>query len=391
MKCRDAGSGPERDDSTIWWTSGIVILCTLLLCGAVSYNALGVTEHKRSRIDYIRSINDFSHSLDLDIKDSEEQLNLPISKMRYRLKRSQADKTIEPLTVILNGDARQIAALVDRIALPEKADQLTAYLTDQFEISSAIKPGSSSRSITIDALAFAMLDLSAYSALYSKPHHRLSIGTKELQVDHRKRRRFLRQISWFHSRKKRRQVAKKIRQGANLLVDSDLLPQFAERMIKKFIVHRGPNCFHAALAFHGSPMTSSSLLNVKKEKDYHRAMINYDELWRTLGRNFYEINPKKVALEYGDMLVFFDVPKDLDGPGQPINFKWIRHAATYLFDGYTWSKGSKSPNTPYSVRTLGEEWQTWRKFTKNMGVKVFRRSQPSVSPQPPMDLADWIY
>ena len=74
-----------------------------------------------------------------------------------------------------------------------------------------------------------------------------------------------------------------------------------------------------------------------------------------------------------------------------VNFKWIRHASTYLFNSYTFSKGSKSPNSPYIVGTLSDEWQTWKKFTKNLGIKVFRRNQNHVKKRPPKDLVDWIY
>jgi hypothetical protein len=121
-------------------------------------------------------------------------------------------------------------------------------------------------------------------------------------------------------------------------------------------------------------------------------MINYDELWRVLSENFYEVNPDKLPLKYGDMLVFFDVPEDdADDLEKPVDFRWIRHTATYLFGGFTFSKGSKSPNTPYTVRTLAEEWKTWKRYTDNLGVKVFRRSQKSVKAAPPRDLTDWIY
>lgn len=119
-------------------------------------------------------------------------------------------------------------------------------------------------------------------------------------------------------------------------------------------------------------------------------MINYDELWRVLNRNFYEINPDKTPLKYGDMVVFMDVPPEFEETGV-VSFRWIRHTATYLFNHYTFSKGSKSPNSPYTVRTLSEEWKTWKKFTSNLGVKVFRRSIKRVKNQPPKDLVDWIY
>jgi len=200
----------------------------------------------------------------------------------------------------------------------------------------------------------------------------------------------MKQIRPFFGKSHRNKLMKKIRRGKPIKVSKHLLPNFAKKMIKKYIVYRGPNCFHAALAFHSPKLTSSSLINVKKEKGYHRAMINYDELWRAINHNFYEVKPDEQPLKYGDMLVFFDVPEDGEDT-HPINFKWIRHTATYLFGGYTFSKGSKSPNTPYTVRTLSEEWSTWKKFTKNLGIKVFRRAKHKVTRKPPKELVDWIY
>ena len=117
-------------------------------------------------------------------------------------------------------------------------------------------------------------------------------------------------------------------------------------------------------------------------------MINYDELWRVLNTHFYEVNVKKYPLKYGDILVFFDVPKDKD---QNVYFKWIKHTAAYLFGSYTFSKGSKSPNTPYTVKTLKEEWKTWDRLTQNLGVKVFRKVQPAHVSAPSPDRYDWIY
>jgi hypothetical protein len=202
----------------------------------------------------------------------------------------------------------------------------------------------------------------------------------------------MRQLSLYLGRAEREELVAKLKRGEAVSVDKLLLPEFARKMVRQYIVYRGPNCFHAALAFHSPSLTSSSLINVKKEAGYHRAMINYDELWRALKSDFYEVNPDKIPLKYGDVLVLFDVPEDVENDlDTPVDFRWIRHAATYLFGGYTFSKGSKSPNTPYTVRTVAEEWKTWKKYTSNLGIKVFRRSAKKVKRAPPMDLNDWMY
>jgi hypothetical protein len=117
-------------------------------------------------------------------------------------------------------------------------------------------------------------------------------------------------------------------------------------------------------------------------------MINYDELWRILQLSFYEINPEQTSIQYGDMIVFFETKTPQYGA---LDFKTLRHAATYLFGGYVFSKGSKSANSPYVVRTLAVEWETWTKYTEKLGVKVFRRNLKHVKTAPPMDPVDWVY
>ena len=82
-------------------------------------------------------------------------------------------------------------------------------------------------------------------------------------------------------------------------------------------------------------LTRSKRVKYKEEKGYHSAMINYDELWRAINGYFHEVDVTKAKLKYGDLVVFFNIPKDLP---EQTNFRWIRHTATYLFDDYTFSK-----------------------------------------------------
>ena len=198
----------------------------------------------------------------------------------------------------------------------------------------------------------------------------------------------MKQLEPFFSERKRRKIFSKIEKGKDLILHRDLLPKFAKKMVKKYSIYRGPNCFHAALAFHDQRLPKSKKVNIKQEKGYHRAMINYDELWRAINRHFYEVDPGKSELKYGDMLVFFNLPQgNFDG----VNFRWIRHTSTYLFDKYTFSKGSKSPNTPYAINTIEQEWHSWANYTKRLGVKVYRRSTEKTMKSTPKDLTDWVF
>jgi hypothetical protein len=368
---------------------GVLGICLAL---AISAPSFGVTQYKTKRSPFLFDITTFTTTLSLPVKDDIETVRMSDATMRERLDKSADDETIEPLTVMLASDDAQIAAMAEKIAINGKEDELSAYLQRQLRQAKPVKKGASIKTVTIDETAYDLVDKEAFADLYSKPHHNLTVDTTLLKKDRTLRREFMRQIGPFFTKDERKQIQEKVNKGAALDVDTELLPEFPRKMVKKYILYRGPNCFHAALAFHSPKLTSSSLINVKDEVGYHRAMINYDELWRVLNTNFYEINPDKQALKYGDMLVFFDVPEDAaDDADVPVDFRWIRHAATYLFGGYTFSKGSKSPNTPYTVRTLAEEWKTWKRYTANLGVKVYRRSTRAIKTRPPVDLTDWIY
>lgn len=118
-------------------------------------------------------------------------------------------------------------------------------------------------------------------------------------------------------------------------------------------------------------------------------MINNDELWRTLELGFYEVDARTTPLAYGDVIVFIEPPKGAQKTA--ISYRDVKHTATYLFGRYVFSKGSKSPNTPYTVKTLKDEWDTWVHISKNIGIKVFRRSSVHATTAPGQDSRDWLY
>ena len=75
-------------------------------------------------------------------------------------------------------------------------------------------------------------------------------------------------------------------------------------------------------------ITRSPRVNLKRENGYHRAMINYDELWIALNTKLYEINPHlSAALRRPVSLL--RCPKEGYGTSELSN-TW--HAARYLFD-----------------------------------------------------------
>ncbi len=362
---------------------------------ALSFSPL--VSHAASRYQdqtttFIFEQKNLKSGMKLPVKDSIEILKMPKDIVSKRLREGTGQSVIEPLTVTVRVEREKIASIANSLATEGNARSLEDYLVKKAQVTPATDESPSHKSIAIDQSAKDLLKVEAISELYQKPHHNLIVEGDSLSEDKPLKAQLIREVSPFLSVKMRDKIAKKINNKSDLDTNKDLLPDFARKMVKKFIPFRGPNCFHAALSFQSPKFTSSSLINVKEEYGYHRAMINYDELWKTLNELFYEVSPEKSALVYGDMLVFFDVPMGKETlPNDEIDFRWIRHTATYLFNGYTFSKGSKSSNTPYAVRTVQDEWKTWAKFTKNLGVKVYRRAPRTVSHLPPMDQIDWLY
>lgn len=365
------------------------IVVTTLGMTLLTQSSLAVTQYKPDRSEFVFDTLKLKPSVSLPVIDIIEDVTADISTLKSRIIKAPKDERVEYLHLNIPAHPKDIAELARRIGRSKNTSELNKYLTEKFKTSKEKARGDGSKRVPIDMAGYKLMDPRKLQKVYARPHHNVHIDASNLRDNPNLLRQTLDQMDGFISYKQRREVFDKIMAGQNVSLEKELLPSFARKMVRKFLAYRGPNCFHASLAFHGQELTESAFINVKREDGYHRAMINYDELWRTINSHFYEVDVTRSPLKYGDMLVFFEVPDS--GSKDITYFRWIRHAATYLFGPYTFSKGSKSPDTPYTVKTMEEELRTWRTYTKNLGVKVFRRSQKHVRKTPPLDLTDWIY
>lgn len=373
----------RKDHIFATFLKAMVSVC--FLAGAPLVTA--ITQYRDMSLKFTKNLQALRPSLNLRVIDSVETLPVPAKVLRSRVTRSIKDDRVERLHLKIPANRKDMAELAATLARPSKSAKLFDYFSEKFQASNEKTSLENTKSVEIDPAAFDLMLPSKVGSLLSKPHHRLEILSNGLKADAAQREELMKQIRDFLPQSDRHEVAAKIKKGENLLVEKDLLPYFARKMAKQFISYKGPNCFHAALAFQGVDFSKSKFINVKVEDGYHSIMINYDELWRAINTSFYEVNPEVSPLKYGDMIVFFDTPQSPEF----INFRWIRHASTYLFGSYTFSKGSKSPDTPYTIKTLEEEWRTWQNLSQNLGVKVYRRAEKQVHKVPPMDLTDWLY
>lgn len=349
---------------------------------------MGITNELKSSDRWFFEYELFRPSLQIPLQDKPTTVKIPKKKMKQRVRRSQTDERVEPFAFFVKKDEDQIKTVARRFAKPGREAHLTNYLLSNVNSAESVRPGSANRNVFISKSAFQLIDQEKFGERFQNLHHTLAMQSAQLQRDPNLLRELLDQAEPYLGEPQIKKVKDKIARGVEVLVDEDFLPEFAKKMVKQFTIFRGPNCFHAALAFQNKKYTNSSAYNLIEEKGYHRAMINYDELWRTLKSEFYEVDVSKAALKYGDIITFFEVPNQ--NPGA-VDYRWIRHTATYLFNGYTFSKGSKSPNTPYTVKTFKDEWDSWQSYVDLMAVKVFRKSGKNVKSAPATDLSDWLY
>lgn len=358
----------------------------LVLAGIwLSIPALAVTDYQAVDLPFTKELGDFKASITPAVRDEVKKISIPQKKLRTRIVNPKKDPTIEPVALMIPRSETGLNQLAEKLAAPGKAKELSDILIDKMKKAGPSNRDSVRVELRPDDLGF--LSLKALGRELQKENHIVTLNTKELASNSKQWDELKDQLSYLLSKEQLSRISKKVRSGVDLSLEDDMLPPFPKRMAGKFIIYRGPNCFHASLSFYDQQMPKSPDINLKEEEGYHRSMINYDELWRVISNQFYEVDPRRSPLKYGDLMVFFQVP---DHAPKTINFKWIRHTSVYLFGPYTYSKGSKSPSTPYSVKTLAEEWNQWKSMVSTLGMRVYRR-QTNGETKLPIGRDDWIY
>lgn len=332
---------------------------------------------------------DLKSSVNLPLVDRSHVIVPSLSTLRKRLERSDKNSSIEPIYISVLKDKKSARTAAHKYAKRRNIEDLYNYLLEAPAGLYESSKKSKYRRVILNQQAMSFISLNKFRKKFAANHHELYIDAQKLKKDPRLSRKLFAQLDMYHPYSKIRDFRDQVANASRISVDESLLPKFAEKMVGKFPIFRGPNCFHASVAFQDEKFPTYSYVNLREEPDHHKVMINHDELWRILTTYFYEVNPKESDLKYGDIIAFFDVPKGQQN--KPVSYKWLKHASSYLFSGYLFSKGSKSPNTPYSVKTLNEEWNTWKKYTTNLNVKVFRRSFKNVKRVPPANRTDWLF
>jgi hypothetical protein len=328
--------------------------------------------------------------LAIETTSEPQQLVIPSALISYRIAHSAADPRIEAVTLKVPRDPEKVAHYATSIAVPGKAQELAAALGQQQRIlPQKLQKEGEPLLVKVDEALAPLVDPAVLTAPGGmSTHQHLAIKSAFLRENTAIKDGLLAELALFLSAHQRRELVDELRRKERIEVEQLLLPPFARRVVGKFSVYQGLNCFHAALSFQNPDYTRSPFYNINQEKDHHRLMINSDELWRVLKRDFYPLPSLTTPVKFGDILLYFELasasPK---GPG----VNEIRHASVYLLDNYTFSKGSKSSYTPYVIKLLADEWKFWAAKTKNLGIKIFRRYGNYVTKLPSPDRIDWLY
>ena len=335
--------------------------------------------------DWLEDIGEIKRGLSLPVQDHLEYVHPSSQMLLERLHNVYGRIDNEEPSFYIGTAKANLEQFVKEVAIRGKRRDLYRLLLQ--------KKKASEKRMRV-SLTDEMLKLVDLQALLEKAfvhsHHRLLLDAEALIQDPQLAKKLVAEIRPFMNRRDLVDLADKLEHQKSIEIDRDLLPPFARMAVKNFSHFKGPNCFHAALAFQDPSIPKTPLFNASRKGDYHWQMINYDELWRVLENSFYEVHPESTALKYGDVLVFFDSPEELN-PGAQINFHWIKHAAVYLFGEYTFSKGSKSANSTYTVNTLAEEFEGWQNRLNHLTIKIFRKSLIRVKNLPYVDQHDWFF
>ena len=316
-----------------------------------------------------------------------EEVSQEYSILLKRLKNPRGKISVEPPYIYVESSLEYLQELARDIALPGNEKTVLEFFIKQV--------GNFKRKevkVLLNENVIKMVDINSFiNNYYTAYHHNVKINTQFLKDNIQLRKEFVKQLSYFLTSKELNKVLSRIDKDETMSVDEHILPSFAKKTVKKYYEYRGLNCFHAALTFQDRGIPKSVYLHPLRHNGYNWRMINNDELWRVLHEGFYEVEANISELKFGDILAFFDKPGEAVDGGF-VDFRWLKHATVYLFGEFTFSKGSKSANTAYTVNTLDEEISKWKSLVLNrLSIKVFRKSSTYVTTLPYADQHDWLY
>lgn len=331
-----------------------------------------------TNIDELKTLNYY------EVSDKMEFVKPSKKILRHRT-RSKKSK-VEPITLYCYDKDNSCKNLAKKIARRNKWKPIYNYIMFSSE---KLPDRKNILKFKVTPSITQFLDIEELQNLLGTNHHNIKLETSYIKASPKKTKSFLGEIKNFIEPELYKEVKKRLYNQSYLSVEKYIIPESLSRKTKRYTSYQGPNCFEAALSFQNPFFSKSYLYNIKDEQGHHKIMINNDELYKILTENFHEIDPQIGKIKYGDLIIFVDYSTSKNK--HDMKYSWIKHAVTFLFNNYTFSKGSKSSNSPYTIKTLKEEWELWKKRYNKLRIQVFRKPFRNNSKFNNKKLIDWIY
>src|SRR5690606_19079205 len=147
------------------------------------------------------------------------------------------------LNVMIGPEDHQLIGLAERIAKVGKEEDLIKYLRAAYKNAEPVKEGSPNKSVNITKEGFVFVNPDAFVDLYAKPHRNLTLDLEKLRDTPRMRRKLMKQIQGYFTDDEYKRIQQQVRFGKSASIENLLLPDFARKMVGKYVTYRGPNCF----------------------------------------------------------------------------------------------------------------------------------------------------
>src|SRR5690606_34063078 len=103
----------ERNRHLGWVLTNPTTVLAVGIAAFTAGSAFAVTEHKPAAKPFLHDITTFTTTIALPLKEEVEKVTIPRRKLEERLRKSEKDKTVEPLNVMIGPEDAQLLALAE--------------------------------------------------------------------------------------------------------------------------------------------------------------------------------------------------------------------------------------------------------------------------------------
>ena len=240
------------------------VFLVLACCFSFSDPAGGIS--RREMIDWTRSYQDIHQKKVYPFRFQEKKIQVSKKKLFKRMTRSKVNETIEPLNIYVDRKGKDIFKHAEFLADKGHIHSLAKLFKEEHPNAKPLRGDSDKVALTITENMMRHIDVRKMMRRFRQKHYSLELNSRELKASPMHYRSFFEELSPFLRERQIDIIKKKVKRDENVPLDEYLLTDFARKMVGKYILYRGPNCFHASLAFHHLKFARSPFLNINQEK-----------------------------------------------------------------------------------------------------------------------------